>query len=434
MAVDASWSHAASALSVAAFVSYWDATRTARTRRQWAIFGLLGGFMILVRWQNIFFAVFPLADALGEYWRMRSQEGWAPFVERLRTHVGALACAFIVFAPQLLVWQFGRGHWLDVPAGDHPIFWDSRFFWDTLFHLDRGIFTWTPLMAFAALGLVVLWQTDRRFAYLLFAAFVLQVWINGTLWWGDAGFGARRFSNCTVIFALGLAALLDWTRRRPLVAPAFVIVVLVLLNGFFMREIHVTPLQQEGNVSLERMLSSVTTRIGHPMSLPRNAWFGWYLGGDLGLYGRMGAQTFNNLRIDVGTPDDGRFLGGGWSAREGDAEHNFRWTVGRSAFIGRQTKAQSPYAVEFLSEPFVYPDAPIQSLQLLFNGRVVSETEILPRTRQYQIDVPAEFVRDGLNTVELRFSTAASPASQGMSGDSRELAVRFDRIEFLRKR
>ena len=107
-----------------------------------------------------------------------------------------------------------------------------------------------------------------------------------------------------------------------------------------------------------RMVSSVTKRIGHPMSLPRNAWFAWRLDGDFGLYGRVGSQTFNNARIDIGTPGDERFLGGGWSAREGNAEHNFRWTVGRSAFIALPTKAQAPYLVEFLADPFVYPDAP----------------------------------------------------------------------------
>jgi hypothetical protein len=48
------------------------------------------------------------------------------------------------------------------------------------------------------------------------------------------------------------------------------------------------------------------------------------------------------------------------------------------------------------------------------------------------VDLPAERVRSGLNSVELRFATAVSPASRGLSGDPRPLAVRFHRIEFLR--
>ena len=432
MAVDASWSHAASAMSVAMFVYHWDATRQGRSGRQWAVFGLLGGFIILVRWQNIFFAVFPLADALYEYWQVRHQGTWEPLVARVRVHAGALACAFVMFLPQLAVWQFGRGSWLDIPASDHPIFWDSRYFWDTLFGLDRGILTWTPLMALGLVGLFVLLQRDRRFAGLLLLAFVLQVWINGTLWWGDHGFGARRFSNSFVVFAVGLAAFIDWARRRPLVTPAFLVIVLIALNGFFMREIHVTSLQQEGNVSLEQMVSSVTKRIGHPMSSPMDAWLAWRLGGDFGLYGRIGSQTFNNLLIDVGAPGDDRFLGGGWSGREGSAEHNFRWTVGTSAFIVLQTKAQASYSVEFVAEPFGYPDAPSQSVQLLFNGRTVGAIELASPMQPYQMDVHEQFVRDGFNTVELRFARAVSPVSQGISADSRELAVRFDRIDFLR--
>ena len=236
-----------------------------------------------------------------------------------------------------------------------------------------------------------------------------------------------------VIFAVGLAAAIDWSRRHPLVAPTFIVMALVLFNGFFMREVFLTPLQQQGPVSLEEMVSSVTRRIGHPMALPRNAWVASHLGGDLEAYGRMGSQTFNTLRIDVGTPDDAGFLGGGWSAREGDASHNFRWAVGHSAFVVLQTKAQAPYSVEFIAEPFGYPDAPVQSVQVLFNGQVVDETPITAGWGQYRMEVPAQVVNDGFNAVELRFATATSPASVGLSRDPRELAVRFDRIEFRRQ-
>ena len=89
--------------------------------------------------------------------------------------------------------------------------------------------------------------------------------------------------------------------------------------------------------------------------------------------------------------------------------------------------------MEFFAEPFVYPDAPNQSVQVFFNDRLVGETEIVPPWREYQIPVPKEFVRNGFNAVELRFATAASPAEVDISRDARELAVRFDRIEFLRK-
>lgn len=432
MSVDASWSHAASALSVAMFVSYWDATRDERTRRQWIIFGLLGGFAILVRWQNIFFAVFPMFDALRGY--SRAVRGLGTFsVSRLaRVHAQALVAAFLAFFPQLLVWRLGRGSWLDVPAGDHPIHWDSRYFWDTLFHLDRGILTWTPLMAFALLGLLFLLKRDRRFATLLLMAFFLQVWINGTLWWGDHGFGARRFANCVVILAVGLATMLDWARRHPMVAPSFIVVSLVTFNVFFMREIHTTTLQQKGNVSAEQMMRSVTKRVGHPMALPANAWFAWRYDANWNLYGRIGSQTYNNARIDIGSPGDDRFLGGGWSSPEREGDTTFRWAVGTRAFVLVQFKASAPYTVEFTAAPFIYQNAATQSVEIVFNGEGVERVELGKGWQTYRVDVPASIVRSGLNALELRFATAVSPASQGMSEDARLLAVRFKRIHFLR--
>jgi hypothetical protein len=432
MSVDASWSHAASALSVAMFVSYWDATRDERSPRQWVVFGLLGGFMILVRWQNIFFAIFPMFDALRGYSRAVRGLGRSSLPRLARVHGQSLAAAFVVFFPQLLAWKLGRGSWLDVPAGDHPIFWDSRYFWDTLFHLDRGIFTWTPLMAFAVLGLLFLFRRDPRFAGLLLTAFVLQVWINGTLWWGDHGFGARRFANCAVILAVGLAATLDWARRHPMVAPSFVVVSLTALNVFFMREIHTTDLQQRGNVTAAQMMESVTKRVGHPMALPANAWFAWRYGGDWDLYGRIGAQTFNNARIDIGSPGDGRFLGGGWSEPEGEGDGTFRWAIGARAFVLVQTKESAAYAVEFRAAPFLYDRAPTQSIEIIFNGEHVERLELGKALDTYRVEVPASAVRSGLNALELRFATAVSPMSQGMGRDARPLAVRFERISFLR--
>lgn len=431
MAVDASWSHAASALSVALFVDHWDRTRDRRTPRQWLVFGLYGGLIILVRWQNIFFAVFPLYDALREYAAAR-RLGRTAVVRALRTHVQALAAAFLVFFPQLLVWKLGRGSWLDVPAGDHPIYWDSRYFWDTLFHLDRGILTWTPLMAFALLGLLLLLRRDPRFAGLLLTAFALQVWINGTLWWGDHGFGARRFSNSVVIMCVGLAAMLDWARRHPLAAPSFMVATLVGFNLFFMREIHTTSLQQDGNVSLEQMVGSVSRRIGHPMSLPMNAWFAWRYGGDWGLYGRVNARTFNNLRIDVGAEGDDRFLGGGWGQPETWGDATFRWAVGGSAWVVFQTKARAPYELRIRTAPFLYDDAPPQRIEVVFNGEPVGEIELAKSMRGYRLAIPAEVVRNGLNAVELRFATAVSPESQGVSDDRRRLAARVERLEFRR--
>jgi len=72
---------------------------------------------------------------------------------------------------------------------------------------------WAPLLLLAAGGLalaVVRGRRDEPVPLALAAAFLLQIWINGSVEsWTQAGaFGSRRFVGATPLLAWGLAALL----------------------------------------------------------------------------------------------------------------------------------------------------------------------------------------------------------------------------------
>jgi hypothetical protein len=73
------------------------------------------------------------------------------------------------------------------------------------------LFAWSPVAAAAIWGLVLLARApqSRGLGATLLAAFALQ-WLVGSLpsdWWAGWAFGARRFVDCTPLFAVGLAAL-----------------------------------------------------------------------------------------------------------------------------------------------------------------------------------------------------------------------------------
>jgi hypothetical protein len=82
------------------------------------------------------------------------------------------------------------------------------------------------------IGLGFLGRRQPVVAAALALAFVAQLVVVGSYatWWGGASFGARRFLNCTPLFALGLAALFSWLpaeRRRLSVA---LVTILILWN------------------------------------------------------------------------------------------------------------------------------------------------------------------------------------------------------------
>ena len=71
-----------------------------------------------------------------------------------------------------------------------------------------------------------------------------------------------------------------------------------------------------------------TRRIGNPFALPMSALTALRFDADLGFYERIGAQTFNNLTIDVGGANDERFLMRGFSGAEANGTTTFRWSSG----------------------------------------------------------------------------------------------------------
>jgi hypothetical protein len=76
----------------------------------------------------------------------------------------------------------------------------------------HGAFVWSPILVPALLGLALLWRRDRLLTAALALGFLAQTYINGVIWptWHLAGaFGFRRLIECTPIFVLGLAALLE---------------------------------------------------------------------------------------------------------------------------------------------------------------------------------------------------------------------------------
>jgi hypothetical protein len=81
----------------------------------------------------------------------------------------------------------------------------------------HGALLWSPILIPALIGLLLLWRQDPFLTAMLALAFVAQTYINGafgTTWHLTASFGFRRLIECTPVFVVGLALLLDWLRPR----------------------------------------------------------------------------------------------------------------------------------------------------------------------------------------------------------------------------
>jgi hypothetical protein len=251
--------HANDVFICSLLVWVWIRTRTNRSMCAWTALGLICGLAMMVRTQNAVLIVFPgLELLLACFWAAR--EGAWPVVRATFLKGTAFATAALLgFLPQMLVWKAVWGSFIVNPFYESARLtsdWTSPNAFNSLF-ASRGLFTWSPLLLPAILGLLLLARKDRRLSLFLGVNFILQVYVIGSYeaWDGTPGFGARYFLGMLPAFVLGLGALVDWLRRC---VPGAVIVLaaglFVAWNGLLLVQYVLQLVPRGGPISVEQMV------------------------------------------------------------------------------------------------------------------------------------------------------------------------------------
>lgn len=230
--VSPTYSHATSSFAVALFMYAWLRTRETPGFGRACLLGLLGGLVALVRWQDAIVLLVPLAELVYEMRRGR-WVGGAPFV-----HLVVMGIAMsVTFAPQLLAWQAIFGTPMLMPQGNGFMQWSNPALWSVLFSLKHGLFTWTPALFLAVIGLPLLLRRDPLVGWSAVLVMAVAIYVNASVWdwWAGEAFGSRRFISYGVFLALGLGSLLTWppVARWPR-AVGWASVALVTYNALFL--------------------------------------------------------------------------------------------------------------------------------------------------------------------------------------------------------
>jgi hypothetical protein len=231
-----SWSHAHSAFAVALFLWYWDRTRPERTWLQWAILGGLGGLMIDIYYVNGLLLLLPLLESLAAYWSALTTSD-ARLIPRLFFKNALFSAAVILtFLPTLIVKKIIYGSYVTF-GYEHLWAWTSPAFFSVCFSSDHGLFSWTPILLLAVVGLFFFAKNDQNPAVYLIAVFAAFLYTIGCYadWDGLSSFGNRFFISLTPLFIFGLAALFNrlehaWQERGAFVFSASATAVLIVWN------------------------------------------------------------------------------------------------------------------------------------------------------------------------------------------------------------
>ena len=314
------YTHASGFLLTTLLIERWASGP--KSPKDFAILGFLIGIGACVRWQNAILLFLPLWSLAGRFLEHR----WGA-----ARQAGALGGALLIgFAPQLIAWKviFGR-FFLGVPLGEDYMRWTSPFLQELLFSSRHGLFSWSPLLLFAAVGFLFFVHRQPRVGVPLLTLLVGITYVNSSVadWWAGGSFGARRFDSAIPILALGLATaaqgLIDLVRRRPGVVLGTLLIVSVSANVLLMEQYRKGRLPTDDTISWEvayrGMLEDFFDGVGYPFSFPANWAFALRYDRpktqyDL-LVGKYLFHWLNDLDgvIDLGEKDP-PFLGNGWSS------------------------------------------------------------------------------------------------------------------------
>ena len=435
-----SMTHASSMAAVAGFLWMWAATREERTLRSWAVLGLLAGFMALVRWQNLLFALLPGLDAVRMLARSRRAGDPRALRATLTGSAVFLACAVAGFLPQMLAWQAIYGSLIARSPVGPRIRWTDPHLTDILWSARNGLFSTTPMLYLSAIGLVVFAAARPAAGLPMLAAAAVMIYFNACIqdWWGSAGFGGRRFDGLIPLFSIGLAAFIDSVSkvvRRHAAACVTACLAIVVFGNLAL-----IGAAQDGTVRIGETLSfdrawAAQARVAHrwfgnPFTYPASLAFALRNGVSPGDYDLLSTNRFlaDPLqpygRVDVGNLDEW-LIAEGWHAPETEGAVTFRW-AGSPATLRIPLDHAAPLRIQVRLHAFAFPGSPPQTLTLSANGRSCATLQVPSDWQTIECALDETAWRAGVNELELRFAYAQRPIDVGAGGDLRPLAAAVD--------
>jgi hypothetical protein len=116
--------------------------------------------------------------------------------------------------------------------------------------------------------------------------------------------------------------------------------------------------------------------------------------------------------VDFGSPEPRTLmaLGEGWAEAEEIQGVSANWAMAQDARVFLPSAGGQAYRLTVTAAPFDYPGAEEQGVTLWVNGQRLERMGLSPGWATYRWEVPARFVRSGLNEVRFEFDRLDAPA------------------------
>jgi len=230
-------SHSVIFFLISFFLFRWQATSKNRQALQWLELGFLLGLITITRLAESVISLLLISDLLCGF----RKENLRLIKKSGLVFVGFLGGIFPQLLAQLLI--YGSFIYQPYLSGENGYFiFNISFPFQLLFSVRRGLFTWTPTIFLAIIGLLIkLKRTEIKSRSYLFLLVFIFHWLIISFWSGalSAGYGNRLFIGTFPLLAYGLANFLEVMNLKSI--KTFILVgvlwnVLLLSQFFFDKE------------------------------------------------------------------------------------------------------------------------------------------------------------------------------------------------------
>lgn len=200
--------------------------------------GVSFGFISLLRPTEAVIALFPLLYNVFDLNSLKIK------MQQLRANFSQLLLlvfiVLIIWIPQLIYWKQVTGQYFYYTyqnAGEGLDFLSPHTL-DFLFSFRKGWLVYTPMMLFALLGFIFLFQKNRSLFYAVFLFTALDIYVisSWTCWWYAGGsFSARAIVPAYILLAFPLGYFLIWVEQKTKFIKAIfsiLFLLLIVLNLF----------------------------------------------------------------------------------------------------------------------------------------------------------------------------------------------------------
>jgi hypothetical protein len=406
------------------------------------ILGFVGGLLIFIRLTFIVFLFLPLIDIIKNFIMSKNKKNFAAIKSNCWLWLSLLGGIVLGAIPLLLVWKAVYGEWL-VSFSRYFPWLTSPFILQVLFSWRHGLISWSPVILFSLLGLIVLIIKQKDIGFAFITIFLLILYINSstTAWHGDGAFGARRFSCLIFLFAFGLAFFFDFiinaAGKKVFCSILVLICLLIPWNLLLLYQFEENVIIRSAAVSPATMLKNnkniILNRIPQAIRLIPS----WFYGMRFGLAARKyyelnNYEPFTNgFTIDIGR-NDHLFIGKNWGTEDRIEDINFRWSLRGLSTILFPLKNPSPYLLLLHCWPYTYPGSPPQSIELEVNGHKAATISIQKHSKIYSVKIPEKYLNNGINELKIISAHSIRPSYFSPTLDPRKISIAFDYFSFKR--